>query len=88
MLLSAFADEILAYYMYFIATYALKEYVSKGLESVFVDISKDELEDLAKKLMDRLQGFDGDPQGFRDLWNLSKYKYPELPMIHTMLMHG
>jgi len=55
MLLSAFADEILAYYMYFIATYALKEYVSKGLESVFVDISKDELEDLAKKLMDRLQ---------------------------------
>ena len=28
---------------------------------------------------DRLQSFDGDPLGFRDLWNLSKYKYPELP---------
>ena len=79
MLLSAFADEILAYYMYFIAAYALKGHVSKKLESVFIDVGKDELEDHAKKLMDRLQDFDVDPPDFRDLWDLSKCKYPELP---------
>jgi len=79
MLISAFADEILAYYMYFTAAYALKGHASKRLESVFLDIAKDELDDHAKKLMDRLQDFDVDPPDFRDLWDLSKCKYPELP---------
>lgn len=79
MLLSAFADEILAYYMYLIAGYALRGHVSKELEGVFNEIGKDELEDHAKKLADRLQDFDVDPPDFRDVWELSKCKYPELP---------
>ena len=52
MLISAFADEVLAYYMYFTAAYAIKGHMSKRLESVFLDIAKDELDDHAKKLMD------------------------------------
>ncbi|MEM0453091.1 MAG: ferritin-like domain-containing protein [Sulfolobales archaeon] len=79
MLLSAFADEILAYYMYLIAGYALRGHVSKDLEGVFNEIGKDELEDHAKKLADRLQDFDVDPPDFREIWELSKCKYPQLP---------
>lgn len=79
MLLSAFADEILAWYQYYISAYAVKGNVSKELEDVFNEIAEDELNDHAKKLADRLQDFDVDPPDFRDLWQLSKCKQTELP---------
>ena len=78
-LLSAFADEVIAYYMYLMAAYAVRGNVAKELEDVFVEIGRDELEDHAKKLADRLQDFDVDLPDFRDLWSLSRCKYPDLP---------
>uniref|UniRef100_A0A7C5TJ14 DNA protection during starvation protein n=2 Tax=Ignisphaera aggregans TaxID=334771 RepID=A0A7C5TJ14_9CREN len=79
MLLSAFADEILAYYSYLMMAYAIRGHISKELEETILEIGKDELEDHAKKLADRLQDFDVDPPDFRDLWQLSRCRYPDLP---------
>lgn len=78
-LLSAFADEVLAWYQYYISLYAVKGNVSSEIEEVFKKIAEDELNDHAKQLADRLQHFDVDPPDFRDLWNLSKCKQTELP---------
>ncbi|MEM0501889.1 MAG: ferritin-like domain-containing protein, partial [Ignisphaera sp.] len=55
MLLSAFADEILAWYQYYVSAYAVKGNISTELEDVFRKIAEDELNDHAKKLADRLQ---------------------------------
>ncbi|MEM4465350.1 MAG: ferritin-like domain-containing protein, partial [Ignisphaera sp.] len=79
MLLSAFADEILAWYQYYVSAYAVKGNISTELEDVFRKIAEDELNDHAKKLADRLQDFDVDPPDFRDLWQLSKCRQTELP---------
>ncbi|MEM2006614.1 MAG: ferritin-like domain-containing protein [Sulfolobales archaeon] len=79
MLLSAFADEILAWYQYYVTAYALKGSVASELEEVFREVADDELNDHAKKLADRLQDFDVDPPDFRDLWQLSKCRQTELP---------
>lgn len=79
MLLSAFADEVLAWYQYYVSAYAIKGYISKELENVFKKIAEDELNDHAKMLADRLQDFDVDPPDFRDLWQLSRCKQTELP---------
>lgn len=79
MLLSAFADEILAWYQYYVSAYAVKGNISTELEDVFRKIAEDELNDHAKKLVDRLQDFDVDPPDFRDLWQLSKCRQTELP---------
>lgn len=79
MLVSAFADEILAWYQYYQTAYAVRGNVSKELEDVFKEVAEDELNDHAKMLADRLQDFDVDPPDFRDLWNLSKCRQTELP---------
>lgn len=81
LLLSAFADEMLAHYMYLMASQAVRGSPSRvlELERVFLEIAKDELEDHAMRLLKRLQHFDVDPPDFRDLWELSRCKYPELP---------
>lgn len=78
-LLSAFADEILAWYQYYVSAYAVRGNVSTEIEDVFKEIGDDELNDHAKKLADRLQDFDVDPPDFRDLWQLSKCRQTELP---------
>lgn len=78
-LLSAFADEVLAWYQYYISAYAVRGNVSVEIEDVFKKIGEDELEDHAKMLADRLQDFDVDPPDFRDLWQLSKCRQTELP---------
>ncbi|MCR8453801.1 MAG: ferritin [Crenarchaeota archaeon] len=79
MLLSAFADEILAWYQYYVSGYAVKGHTSTEIEDVFKKIADDELNDHAKLLADRLQNFDVDPPDFRDLWHLSKCRQTELP---------
>ncbi|MEM1586793.1 MAG: ferritin-like domain-containing protein [Candidatus Bathyarchaeia archaeon] len=79
MLLSAFADEVLAWYQYYVSAYAVRGNLSSELEGVFNKIAEDELNDHAKKLADRLQDFDVDPPDFRDLWQLSGCKQTELP---------
>lgn len=79
MLLSAFADEILAWHQYYVSAYAIRGHLSTELEKIFKEIAEDELNDHAKKLADRLQDFDVDPPDFRDLWQLSKCKQTELP---------
>lgn len=79
MLLSAFADEVLAWYQYYLSAYAIRGNLSTELEGVFKEVAEDELNDHAKKLADRLQDFDVDPPDFRDLWQLSKCRQTELP---------
>ncbi len=79
MLLSAFADEVLAWYQYYLSAYAIRGHASTELEDVFKEIADDELDDHAKKLADRLQDFDVDPPDFRDLWQLSRCRQTELP---------
>jgi len=78
-LLSAFADEILAWYQYYISAYAVKGNISTEMEEIFRKIAEDELNDHAKKLADRLQDFDVDPPDFKDIWQLSRCKQTQLP---------
>ncbi len=78
-LLSAFADEVLAWYQYYVSAYAVKGNISTKIEEIFRKIAEDELNDHAKKLADRLQDFDVDPPDFREIWQLSRCRQTQLP---------
>ena len=78
-LLSALADELLAFYHYRIAASALKGNLSEEIAEVFKKTAEDELEDHFEKLVNRLQDFDVDLPDFRDIWSLSRCRYPDLP---------
>ncbi len=79
MLLSAFADEVIAHYMYFIATQVLKNRAEEKVVEAFTEIAKDELEDHAANLLKRLRELGVEPPSFGELWNLSRCRHPELP---------
>jgi len=78
-LLAALSDELLAYHQYILTSMAIKGPNSMEISEEFKKIAEDELNDHFMKLAERLQDYNVDIPDFRDFWNLSRCKQPELP---------
>lgn len=80
MLKRAYADEWIAGYYYIAIGYLVKGPFAEDVEEIFLDVAKEELDEHTKMIADRLQQLGEDPPlDFKELWNLSTCKFPELP---------
>ena len=79
-LLSLFADEWIASYYYMYTALTVKGPYSNEVAELFMKEAKEEINKHAAMIAQRLQELDVDPpKDFRELYNISKCKYPELP---------
>ena len=84
MLKVLYAEEIQAWYQYYIVSNFMQGQQRKSIEQLFVDTAKDELDDHANKLLKRISELGGNISSISDINLLSniancEYKIPQEP---------
>ncbi|MCE4625756.1 MAG: ferritin [Desulfurococcales archaeon] len=80
LLLQAYADEWIAGYYYMLTAELLQGPLSEVLGEEFRREASEEITVHARRIAERLQELGAEPpRDFREIWNLSGCKYPQLP---------
>lgn len=91
MLKTLYAEEIQAWYQYYIVSNFMQGQERKSIEQLFIDTAKDELDDHANKLLKRISELGGDISSISDISTLTtiascEYKTPSAPYNTVKLL--